>query len=153
MGKPLFLQAIDGSNKTVPVWFMRQAGRYLPEYQKLKSQYELNDLFKEPELAAKITALPVDILGVDAAVLFADILTLPSLMGINVNFHKDKGPIVETTNNFLEMKDIDSADYVEKACTLSKQQLSQKNGINRFCRVALYSVDLFNGGSLKFEFE
>ena len=86
------LQAFEGVNKTVPVWFMRQAGRFLPEYRELKKQYTLDEMFKTPELAAEITVLPVDILGVDAAILFADILTLPARMGFDISFDNNSGP-------------------------------------------------------------
>ncbi|HBO96794.1 MAG TPA: uroporphyrinogen decarboxylase, partial [Candidatus Omnitrophica bacterium] len=58
----IFLQSFQGTNKQIPVWFMRQAGRYLPEYQALKKKHPLQKMFDTPELAAEITCLPVDIL-------------------------------------------------------------------------------------------
>ncbi|MBF0512307.1 MAG: hypothetical protein HQL13_08295 [Candidatus Omnitrophica bacterium] len=60
------LWAFQGKNKRVPVWFMRQAGRYLPQYQSLKGNHSLNELFLNPELAGAITLQPLEILGVDA---------------------------------------------------------------------------------------
>ncbi len=84
--KPLLLQAFDGVNTQVPVWFMRQAGRYLPQYQAIKQKYSIEEMFKTPELAAEVTCQPIDILGVDAAILFADILTLPAQMGFDIFF-------------------------------------------------------------------
>ncbi len=90
-----FLQAFEGKNKTVPVWFMRQAGRYLPQYQALKAKVPLRDLFRNPELAGAITLQPLEIIGVDAAILFADILTMPSGMGFNVDFVDGKGPVID----------------------------------------------------------
>ena len=132
MDKPLILQAFDGTNKRVPVWFMRQAGRYLPEYQKLKGRYSLEELFREPELAAKVTLLPVDILDVDAAILFADILTLPSLMGVEVTFHNDTGPEIGFPKDFLELKDINTAAYVEKTCALCKKALPKSKALIGF---------------------
>src|SRR5262249_40276081 len=96
MSKNLLLQAFEGKNKTVPVWFMRQAGRYLPAYQRLKEKYSLQEMFRHPELAAEITCMPVEELGVDAAILFADILTLPSLMGIDIRFDNQHGPVIES---------------------------------------------------------
>ncbi len=90
-----FLLAFEGKNKRVPVWFMRQAGRYLPQYQSLKANRPLRDLFRDPEIAGAITLQPVEILGVDAAILFADILTMPSAMGFDIDFIDGKGPLIK----------------------------------------------------------
>ncbi|OGW95686.1 MAG: uroporphyrinogen decarboxylase [Omnitrophica WOR_2 bacterium GWA2_45_18] len=104
---PLLLQAFQGQNARVPVWFMRQAGRYLPEYRKMKEKYALEEMFTTPELAAEITCQPIDILGVDAAILFADILTLPSAMGFDIRFDNKAGPVIEDTREKLrDFKDI-----------------------------------------------
>lgn len=97
MAEALFLQVFQGTNKQVPVWFMRQAGRYLPQYQVLKKKHSLQKMFDTPELAAEVTCLPVDILGVDAAILFADILTLPAQMGLDIRFDDEQGPVIEKT--------------------------------------------------------
>ncbi len=97
MTSSLFLQAFQGVNKQVPVWFMRQAGRYLPPYQAIKKRHSLQRMFDTPELAAELTCLPVDILGVDAAILFADILTLPALMGFDIRFDDKDGPVIAKT--------------------------------------------------------
>ncbi len=88
-----FLLAFQGKNKRVPVWFMRQAGRYLPQYQALRANRRLNELFREPEIAGAITLQPVEILGVDVAILFADILTMPSGMGFHIDFIDGRGPV------------------------------------------------------------
>ena len=125
MTKPLFLQAFDKTNETVPVWFMRQAGRYLPEYQALKKNYALEDMFKTPELAAEITCQPVDILGVDAAILFADILTLPTAMGFNITFDNRKGPIIETCSSFDHVGNFTDLDYVARTIKMVNQRLSE----------------------------
>ncbi len=90
-----FLLAFQGKNKKVPVWFMRQAGRYLPQYQALKSKCSLRELFRNPELAGAITLQPLEILGVDAAILFADIMTMPSGMGFDIDFIDGKGPVTQ----------------------------------------------------------
>ena len=89
-----FLLAFEGKNKQVPVWFMRQAGRYLPQYQALKAKTPLRDLFCNPEIAGAITLQPVELLGVDAAILFADIMTMPSGMGFDIDFVDGKGPVI-----------------------------------------------------------
>jgi len=93
------LLAFQGKNKRVPVWFMRQAGRYLPQYQSLKANRPLGELFRDPEIAGAITLQPLEILGVDAAILFADILTMPSAMGFHIQFVNGKGPLVSNPIN------------------------------------------------------
>ena len=112
MSNSIFLQSFQGTNKQIPVWFMRQAGRYLPEYQALKKKHSLQKMFDTPELAAEITCLPVGILGVDAAILFADILTLPAQMGFNIRFDDRHGPVIEDTiaTDLHHRDDIHDAD-------------------------------------------
>ena len=88
----LFLDAFNGiETSRPPVWFMRQAGRILPSYQKLKLKYKFIDLMKSDKLASKVTLLPINDLGVDAAILFSDILVVPESLGLKLEF-TDKGP-------------------------------------------------------------
>lgn len=75
-----------------PVWLMRQAGRYLPEYREIRARTSFLGLCKTPELAARVTLLPVDILGVDAAIVFADILLVLEAMGAELRFEEGDGP-------------------------------------------------------------
>jgi uroporphyrinogen decarboxylase len=77
-----------------PVWIMRQAGRYMEEYRKLRAQHDFLDLCKRPDLAAEITVTPVERLGVDAAILFADILLLLEPMGVGLEYTKGDGPVI-----------------------------------------------------------
>lgn len=77
-----------------PVWLMRQAGRYLEEYRKLRAQYGFLELCKKPELAAEITVTPVEKLRVDAAILFADILLILEPMGVGLEYSKGDGPVI-----------------------------------------------------------
>ncbi len=84
-----------------PVWFMRQAGRVLPSYLKLKERFSFWEMMRSRELAAKVTLLPVYDLGVDAAILFSDILVIPYAMGMGLDF-TDKGPVFENP-----LKDVD----------------------------------------------
>jgi len=78
----------------VPVWMMRQAGRYLPDYVKLRKQYSFFERCQTPELAAEITIQPVDQIGVDAAIIFSDILVVPQAMGMEVQLVESKGPLL-----------------------------------------------------------
>ncbi|WP_333654040.1 uroporphyrinogen decarboxylase [Dissulfurispira sp.] len=90
-----FLKACRGEKTDyTPVWLMRQAGRYLPEYQKVRSKVDFLTLCKTPELAAEVTIQPVDILKVDAAILFSDILVPVEPMGMKLEFSESKGPIL-----------------------------------------------------------
>ncbi|MFH1723376.1 MAG: uroporphyrinogen decarboxylase [Elusimicrobiota bacterium] len=77
-----------------PVWFMRQAGRYLPQYRRLRARYSMLELCESPEAAAEVTLQPVRLLGVDAAILFADILLPLRPMGLRLAFLKGEGPAV-----------------------------------------------------------
>ena len=77
-----------------PVWLMRQAGRYMEEYRKLRAQYGFLELCKKPELATEITVTPVEKLGVDAAILFADILLILEPMGVGLEFSRGDGPVI-----------------------------------------------------------
>lgn len=77
-----------------PVWLMRQAGRYMEDYRKLRAEFSFLDLCKRPDLAAEITVTPVEKLGVDAAILFADILLILEPMGLGLEYSKDDGPVI-----------------------------------------------------------
>ena len=90
-----FLQAcLRQEVDATPVWFMRQAGRYMAEYRAIREKYTLLEMVRQPQVAAEVTMQPVDRLGVDAAILFADIL-LPAIpMGINLEFAKGEGPVI-----------------------------------------------------------
>ena len=78
-----------------PVWFMRQAGRYMPEYQALRKQHTLLELCRTPELAVEVTLQPINALGFDAAILFSDLLIPLAPLGLPFDFHAGEGPVVE----------------------------------------------------------
>src|SRR5215470_18988251 len=91
----LLLRALRGETvERPPVWMMRQAGRYLPEYMRLREKYGFFERCQTPELACEITLQPVDIIGVDAAILFSDILVVPQAMGLEVELVESKGPVL-----------------------------------------------------------
>lgn len=78
----------------VPVWYMRQAGRYDPDYRKIKEKYSLLEICRQPELAAEVTMMPVRKLGVDAAILYSDIMNPVASIGIDFDIVKDVGPVI-----------------------------------------------------------
>ncbi len=80
--------------EVTPVWFMRQAGRYMPEYRAIRKNYSLLEICYQPELAAEVTLQPVRALGVDAAILFADILLPIIPLGLGLEFAKGEGPVI-----------------------------------------------------------
>ncbi|MGI6655864.1 MAG: uroporphyrinogen decarboxylase [Desulfobulbus sp.] len=89
-----FLQACRGKQTgTIPVWFMRQAGRYLPEYQAIRGQTSFLELCKTPELAVEVTLQPIRRFGFDAAILFSDILIPMEAMGLELAFIEGQGPV------------------------------------------------------------
>ena len=79
-----------------PVWFMRQAGRYMPEYRALRERHSLLELCREPELATQVTMQPVNRIDLDAAILFSDLLLPLEPMGLPFDFIKGEGPAIET---------------------------------------------------------
>ena len=114
-----------------PVWMMRQAGRYLPDYIKLRAKYDFFTRVQTPELATEITLQPIDQVGVDAAILFSDILVIPQAMGLEVLMEEGKGPSLP--NVIKNQKDIDALitegvedklSYVTNALSLTKQELN-----------------------------
>ncbi|MBL8014233.1 MAG: uroporphyrinogen decarboxylase [Candidatus Omnitrophica bacterium] len=127
MQDSLVLQAFEGQNKHVPVWFMRQAGRFLPEYRAIKKERTLEEMFREPEVASRITLLPVELLNVDAAILFADILTLPSAMGFDIKFVDGKGPVIanpiKSPQDIDNIHNFDELNYVSETIGLVNRAL------------------------------
>ncbi|MGE4586530.1 MAG: uroporphyrinogen decarboxylase [Mangrovibacterium sp.] len=93
MQQSVFLDTLKGKIVSrPPVWFMRQAGRVLPNYNRLKQDHTFRELMNDPKLAARVTLLPVQDLGVDAAILFSDILIIPEAMGMKVDY-TEQGPV------------------------------------------------------------
>src|ERR671929_774084 len=104
-----------------PVWMMRQAGRYLPDYIKLREKYDFFTRVQTPELATEITLQPIDQVGVDAAIIFSDILVIPQALGVEVLMEEGKGPslpkVIKTQADIdaLSIDGIeDRLDYVAK---------------------------------------
>ena len=113
-----------------PVWFMRQAGRYMPEYRKLREQHSILDLCHTPELAAEVTLQPVTRLGVDAAILFADILLPFEPLGLGLSFAAGEGPhIAKPISRQADVEQLPTVDperhlgYVLEAVRLARAAL------------------------------
>ena len=113
-----------------PVWFMRQAGRYMPEYRRIREKFSLLEICYQPELAAEVTLQPVRALGVDAAILFADILLPVIPLGLGLEFAKGEGPVigkpVRTLEDVQALRPVDAETdlgYVMQAIRILRKEL------------------------------
>jgi len=130
----LFLRALRGESVSrPPVWMMRQAGRYLPEFMEIRKKYDFFTRCRTPELASEITMQPIKRFGMDAAILFSDILVVPQAMNLEVQMKPDFGPYIP--NPIRDQKGIDnliapdvneSLDYVFQAIKASKEKLNNE---------------------------
>ena len=153
-----FLKACRGEKVDyTPVWLMRQAGRYLKEYQEVRAKVDFLTLCKTPELATKVTLQPVDILGVDAAILFSDILIPVEAMGMHLEFSDKKGPILgEPVRNKSGVDKLlipdteDSMPFVLETIRMLRRELAEKVPLIGFSgapyTLATYIIE---GGSSK----
>ena len=142
-----------------PIWLMRQAGRYMREYREIRSKISFLELCKTPELAAEVTLSAVDRLGVDAAIIFADILLIVEPLGVGLEFSKGEGPrikrpvrsgkAVDRINDF----DPESLQYVYDALKITRRALDPKKALIGFAgapfTVASYMIE--GGGSRTYE--
>lgn len=128
----LLLRALKGEDvDRPPVWMMRQAGRYLPQYMKLRKKYSFFERVETPELACEITIQPIDELEPDAAIIFSDILTVPQALGIDVDLVKGKGPVmgnpIRTVDDAFAILAEDvpgKLQHVMDAITLTRKELN-----------------------------
>jgi len=138
-----------------PVWFMRQAGRYMPEYRAVRKKHSLLEICKKPELAAEVTISAAEILKVDAAIIFADLLLPLEVMGLAFHFSAGEGPVIErpvrTARDVGRLK-TDSAsdlDYVAEAVRLVAGHFGPRLPVVGFCGApfTLASYMIEGGGS------
>lgn len=130
----LFLRALKGETvERPPVWMMRQAGRYLPDFMKLKAKYDFFTRCQTPELATEITIMPIDQVGTDAAILFSDILVVLQAMNIEVEMKPEVGPWIPTPiRSEKELNKVIVPDaqvalgYVIDAVKMTKQALNNR---------------------------
>ena len=126
-----FLKACRGeATNYTPIWIMRQAGRYLPQYQKVRSGRSFLELCKSPELCVEVTLQPIDILNMDAAILFSDILIPMEAMGLDLEFHEGKGPIFPQTvrdqaavDKLIVPDPLETMGFVMETITLLRKEL------------------------------
>jgi len=140
MAKPLLVRACRRESvEQTPVWFMRQAGRSLPEYRELRKQYGLFEVCRQPELCAEVTLQPVRRHGVDAAVMFADIM-LPVLgMGIDVELVENVGPVIaEPVRSLSDVERLvvpdpqESVPFILEAVRLVREELAPEKAVIGF---------------------
>jgi uroporphyrinogen decarboxylase len=138
-----------------PVWFMRQAGRYMPEYRAVRRQYSLLEICKKPALAAEVTITAAEFLGVDAAIIFADLLLPLEVMGLPFHFSAGEGPVIEKpirTAEDIALLRIDRASdlgYVSEAVGFVAKHFSGRVPVIGFCGApfTLASYMIEGGGS------
>jgi uroporphyrinogen decarboxylase len=138
-----------------PVWFMRQAGRYMAEYRAVRKEHSLLEICKKPSLAAEVTITAAEILGVDAAIIFADLLLPLEVMGLPFHFSTGEGPVIEKpvrSKEDIERLRTDRAaelGYVSEAVSLVAKHFSDRVPVIGFCGApfTLASYMIEGGGS------
>ena len=139
-----------------PIWLMRQAGRYMREYREVRAKTTFLELCKNPDLASEVTVTAAERLGVDAAIIFADILLILEPLGINLEFAKGEGPVIHNpvrdasdVDLLRELDDASALDYVYEAIRKTRRDLKPDIPLLGFCgapfTVASYMIE--GGGS------
>ena len=133
MRNSFIIDAIKGKSiPRTPIWIMRQAGRYLPQYRELRGKVTLLEAFHSPEIAAELTLQPVELLGVDAAIIYSDILLIPEAMGMSLDYIPGKGPVFEKplrTEPNIERLRLNS-DFEERLSFVSESIRSVKANLD-----------------------
>ncbi|MBC8003909.1 MAG: uroporphyrinogen decarboxylase [Verrucomicrobia bacterium] len=139
----ILLKTLKGEKtERPPVWFMRQAGRVLPSYMKIKEDYTFWQMMQNSEVAAKVTLLPIEDLGVDAAILFSDILVIPHALGMGLEF-KDSGPIFDQPLAFRDnpvaglKPDPDKLNYIYSVIDEIQRTKNEDTPLIGFCGAPL----------------
>lgn len=153
----LFIRAARSQQtERPPVWMMRQAGRFMPEYWEIKNKYTFLEMCKTPEIAADVTMLPVDLLGVDAAILFSDILVTAEAMGGDLSFEQGVGPRFSNPvrshadADKLSVDCMDKLQYVAEAIKVIQQRLDGSIPLIGFAGAPFTILSyLVEGGSSK----
>jgi uroporphyrinogen decarboxylase len=146
--------------EVTPIWLMRQAGRYMPEYREIRSKTSFLELCKNPALATEVTVTAAERLGVDAAILFADILLILEPLGFDLEFAKGEGPVIHNpiresadVDRVRRMLDVEPLDYVMKAVSSIRSALRPSTPLIGFAgapfTLACYAIE--GGGSRHYE--
>jgi uroporphyrinogen decarboxylase len=153
-----FLRACRGEEVPyTPIWIMRQAGRYLNQYQKIRKKVDFLTLCKTPELAAEVTIQPIDALGVDAAILFSDILIPVEAMGMKLEFFEKKGPVLSPAvrsktgvDSLSVANPEESMHFVLEAIKILRKELDNKVPLIGFSGAPLTTATyIIEGGTSK----
>ena len=149
----LLLRALKKENlSTPPIWYMRQAGRYMPEYRNIRKKFKnFLDMCKDADVCCELALQPLNAFKLDAAILFSDILTIPDAMGMEVAFEENKGPIfknsIESVEDINKIKPFnpDELSYVYQAVTNIKNAIPGNIPLIGFCgspwTLAAYSIE------------
>ena len=152
----IFVRACKSqATERTPVWFMRQAGRYMPEYRAIRKQHSLLEICKKPELAAQVTIEAAEILDVDAAIIFADLLLPLEVMGLPFHFSAGEGPVIEkpvrSSKDIADLRTDRAAElgYVSEAVALVAKHFAGRVPVIGFCGApfTLASYMIEGGGS------
>ena len=149
----IFLKALNKENLiTPPIWYMRQAGRYMPEYRAVRKNFKnFLDMCKNPEVCCELAMQPIDAFNLDTAILFSDILTIPDAMGLGVKFLEGEGPVfdnpIKTSKDIINIAPFDpnSLSYVYEAVSNIRGSLPSNIPLIGFCgspwTLAAYSIE------------
>ncbi len=152
MVKPFIQACYQKQVDHLPVWLMRQAGRYLPSYRKIRKNYTFSQMYKEPEIATEVTLLPFEYFELDAAVIFSDILVVPEAMGMELEFIEKKGPVfrfpLRTKEQIDQLQVLQNTSKYQFLCDTLKyvrQELPKHIAVLGFCgapwTLAVYMIE------------
>ena len=149
----IFLKALNKEKlSTPPIWYMRQAGRYMPEYRAVRKNFKnFLDMCKNPEVCCELALQPINAFNLDAAILFSDILTIPDALGLGVKFLEGEGPVfdnpIKISKDVINLPDFepDNLSYVYKAVSNIKNALPKNIPLIGFSgspwTLAAYSIE------------
>ena len=149
----IFLRALNKESLEIPpIWYMRQAGRYMPEYRAVRKKFKnFLDMCKNPEVCCELALQPINAFNLDASILFSDILTIPDAFGLGVEFLEGEGPVfnnpIKTSKDISILPEFNPEDlsYVYKAVFNIKRALPSNIPLIGFCgspwTLAAYSIE------------
>ena len=127
-----------------PIWLMRQAGRYMPEYRRIREQHDFLELCRRPDLSAEVTVTAVERLGVDAAIIFADILLPLIPMGVGLHYEKGDGPVIDRPlRTEADLERIPDVEWRRSALSATRSagasRARRQDAADRICRRAVHA--------------